>query len=658
MKIAMSELNELALIVSNVFKYFDASTMFYHSNNQVIFTNYNNEGVEPPKDQIRPFGTQAVLESFAKSLGFKTYKGMLVSEVSEVDLTTQALYPLNPNPLNKFYTDIWESLTTNLMTEILNKQTLSSKFTRNFKKSELAKYSGFSCLRGSFIGSVDIDCYGSFKVDPHSVYYRSLAHAVVLNAIEKLLEREGISKDLEKNELNKLYDKLGYKLSPINVAFSDFLVRPMELDDEFVNQLIRSIWLNFDIKAKVVSSENSGGRILSLEINKAILESFGRAKVFRINFDNTEKALIPLLSESRSDKTKYKCRYSLHIKNQDGIAKHLREVAYYKNDKSQNIILHGTKSYWMNMVVGMSFNGIESLDPIENIDTMIIAYVDGNLSSMDKKTINKNRDFKSYQYSSVFSLSGQWDSYSISYPEYITIVSDEYGSSHYHALAVQAELDHILEESKYTIEKTIGNPQLFELNPDIIFGTPKTKLKMKLLKDSELKGEIVKFNPLLLINELRLLYIENEDGESLSMFDDTNEDVIVFKIDLQLIDLPFKLKKNRIYESGFGALAFDVAIDRRSKKIVNVEYQSEFEDKDIKSPLGHYDYYDLCSDFFELDAVEDMVSKFLMQFYKVDNETYTRLESIESAMGLVIYPSSSIRSGKPMGELIKKFHGV
>ena len=77
MKIAMSELNELALIVSNVFKYFDASTMFYHSNNQVIFTNYNNEGVEPPRDQIRPFGTQAVLESFAKSLGFKTYKGML-----------------------------------------------------------------------------------------------------------------------------------------------------------------------------------------------------------------------------------------------------------------------------------------------------------------------------------------------------------------------------------------------------------------------------------------------------------------------------------------------------------------------------------------------------------------------------------------------------
>lgn len=657
MKIAMSELNELALIVSNVFKYFDASTMFYHSNNQVIFTNYNNEGVEPPKDQIRPFGTQAVLESFAKSLGFKTYKGMLVSEVSEVDLTTQALYPLNPNPLNKFYTDIWESLTTNLMTEILNKQTLSSKFTRNFKKSELAKYSGFSCLRGSFIGSVDIDYYGSFKVDPHSVYYRSLAHAVVLNAIEKLLEREGISKDLEKNELYKLYDKIGYKLSPISVAFSDLVVRPMELDDEFVNQLIRSIWLNFDIKAEVVSSENSGGRILSLEINKAILESFGRAKVFRVNFDNTEKALIPLLSETKSDKTTFKCRYSLHIKNQDGIAKHLREVAYYKNDKSQNIILHGTKSYWMNMVVGMSFNGIESLDPIENIDTMISAYVDGNLSSIDKKTINKNRDFKSYKYSSVFSLSGEWNYNKASYPKHITIVSDDHDSIYYHALAVQAELDYLIEGSEYTYEKATGNPHLFELytvnGPEI----PKTKLEMKLLKDSESKGEVVKFNPLLLINQVMLFYMEDESSDGSRMFNDVDEDVIVFSIDLQLIDLPFKLKENIIYEYGFSELTFDVAIDKRSKKIVDVEYQSELKDKDIESPLGHYDYHELFYDFFRLDAVEDLVSRFLMQFYKIENETFTRLESVESDMGLIIYPSHSIRSGKSVAELIKNFKG-
>ena len=58
-----------------------------------------------------------------------------------------------------------------------------------------------------------------------------------------------------------------------------------------------------------------------------------------------------------------------------------------------------------------------------------------------------------------------------------------------------------------------------------------------------------------------------------------------------------------------------------------------------------------------LDAVEDLVSRFLMQFYKIENETFTRLESVESDMGLIIYPSHSIRSGKSVAELIKNFKG-
>ena len=151
--------------------------------------------------------------------------------------------------------------------------------------------------------------------------------------------------------------------------------------------------------------------------------------------------------------------------------------------------------------------------------------------------------------------------------------------------------------------------------------------------------------------------MEDESSEGSRIFNDVDEDVIVFSIDLQLIDLPFKLKNKIKYEYGYSELTFDVAIDKRSKKIVNVEYQSVLKDKVLESSLGHYDYHELCYEFFRLDAVEDLVSRFLMQFYKMENETFTRLESVESDMGLIIFPSQSIRSGESVAELIKNFKG-
>jgi len=157
MNIATSQLKSLARILANIFNTTTAATLFIDLEN-AVFKNYDHFNVIP-YDSKNTFGIQSILESFAKSLGFNTYNGLLEAKKDTVDLNQTALYAINPYPLNSYYTKIWQTLSSQLINDIMVDLNFSDHLVGSFKNSfntEKAIKNSLEIQIASMLKSIDL----------------------------------------------------------------------------------------------------------------------------------------------------------------------------------------------------------------------------------------------------------------------------------------------------------------------------------------------------------------------------------------------------------------------------------------------------------------------------------------------------------------------
>lgn len=164
--IPTTELNDFARLLANVLRDFDPDTIFWSSQSPIVFPNYDVDGFAPPQAARKSFGVQTLLETFARSTGFKTYKSMLTKapQYSSIDLSD-----LNPYPRNVYYSCWWRCFISSIVTttfEDWNAKTVPSYLTyRNFKRNELSHIAPFLFQNVPFLKNREINpVFGGIEV--------------------------------------------------------------------------------------------------------------------------------------------------------------------------------------------------------------------------------------------------------------------------------------------------------------------------------------------------------------------------------------------------------------------------------------------------------------------------------------------------------------
>lgn len=311
MKKSLNELSSLARIIENCFSGFKSTDLFNnHLNLQSpIYKNYNRESIGFPSDLKKPFGYKRILESFARSLGYNTYNGLVESGKLVHDLNENALEFLNPFPLNKFYTDIWKVLSSTIMRDLLNDHNVSETIFLGFKRSKtntenLKNAFGLTPLiDGRYIydesgrNCSDVNFVSRFKEFNH---YYGVATSIFSYAMF-------ISKDVESEYL---IDK---------VPLREF-VTFTEWDDSsftlFKNQLIRIMSRLYKVELKISGrTSNPLDREVTIKFKSAYRnattvqdskENIELEKVKEETRLNNQLALKAIISEISTDKKYYR----------------------------------------------------------------------------------------------------------------------------------------------------------------------------------------------------------------------------------------------------------------------------------------------------------------------------------------------------------------
>lgn len=118
-EIAPSQLKSFALLLSNVLRDFDPETMFWRNESPIVFSNYDKEGFTPYQPVRKAFSVQTILESLARSCGYKSYKALL-SDDNKPGTVCINIFDLNPNPRNAYYTEYWEVFARNITLSALH----------------------------------------------------------------------------------------------------------------------------------------------------------------------------------------------------------------------------------------------------------------------------------------------------------------------------------------------------------------------------------------------------------------------------------------------------------------------------------------------------------------------------------------------------------
>lgn len=252
MKHSLQELNSLARILASIFKDYTPTNLFenYIGLHTAIFKNYNQDQIDFPKDLKKPFGYKAILESFAKSLGFNTYEGLKNSGESEFEIDVfTSLKALNPFYLNPFYSDMWTALSVGLVGDLVE-YPLSEKLALGFKKDvRIAEYlrqtGGLSKL---ITETVEQDRYEvtdySFLplVDNFSHYY-----GIAVSMYSYALSKNIVLTEVE--DIYEVYDSLSLREY---VTFKDWGNEDLS---SFIHGLTRIMRSMFGVKVEIIDSE-------------------------------------------------------------------------------------------------------------------------------------------------------------------------------------------------------------------------------------------------------------------------------------------------------------------------------------------------------------------------------------------------------------------
>lgn len=138
MKKSLNELNSLARIIENCFNGISPTDIFQSqfSLGSPIYKNYNHDLVGFPSDIKKPFGYKRILESFARSLGYNTYNGLVESGTPDHELKANALEYLNPFPISAFYSDLWRVVSNAIMGDLIKDENFSERVVLGFKRDK------------------------------------------------------------------------------------------------------------------------------------------------------------------------------------------------------------------------------------------------------------------------------------------------------------------------------------------------------------------------------------------------------------------------------------------------------------------------------------------------------------------------------------------
>lgn len=675
----ISELNELAQSVCHCLKHLKPNTMFWNTVNHAAFTNHDRFEVQPYRDLKKPFGKQAILESFARSLGFKTYNGLMESGIERFELTKNALLDLNPNPLNLLLTDCWEAITRCLMERLLETKILTPSRLGNFKQNKLSQYAVFCKFNEvSPLKWIDSNSYktNDFKLKE---FYEGvlpmigIADAIFHHGLDVYIESKGVKEWFDAPEideqayLNFLRKYQGKtKKDVVVVKLADVLAKKEGIDRNYV-YILEAIQLAFsllyDTQLEFTGGMKNGKHdYLEIELNfyfpPALIGRYMSARIYEQNNRNYQAACALLLEKYKDDAGLYASEDSGTTLERYYTAQDLENKISFTGLRSVNYGNLGKKAYWINNSLHTFFteSSLSNLNEglmwekeisFEAYVKRIERFLDEQLKPIKFKqmlTLQHTTKAK-YEYKYKLIRTG---SFAQRFPDSIVITSDYPLKHHLGELFVQTIL---LNEIGFDDEdKFIGKPDLLAVGLD-------WTVKIQQTKSVREAQQSYKFEPIALIRSL-FLYVEDyRDGIAFQ----EDHDTVAFNIGLKFIDVLYQFMRNDEYENIHESTNLVLRLSMNMNKCTNEirakadgEYSIGYFESTPDIDFGNEDCpitQEIADYLMQFDGLKELISKYCSRFYNGDKKEAYEEAINGDEMDFEIRPIELIKKGLSLEEI-------
>lgn len=465
MLVKSTDLNDLAVSLANVLRNFDPNTMFWDSKSPTLFPNCDEQGFSIPQDIRKPFGVQRILESFAKSAGYKSYKGLLEDcsaiKSNKTKYFNVNINSLNPNPRNAYYTQYWEGFTSCIMHDIKSsldnwnqgdqKGIIDHTLYQNIHIPTSIKYAPYMGWGVASICKYHLKFNKEIKLgavggvfnttsDHYLSHYYPIAEAMVFS----ILERELVEVDSGWKYVKH------YALE--NVPLSSFFkISKWHHNDLplFLKSLKQAMHEYFFIDMRVTGQKGFENKMVHFHFKFDILERFKQAKAHFDIHQATKELLQIWVQNTEADHRLYIHPYL----NQKYVMQNLdtyKDLGYYAlntyqgNKNSDTNFMCLSKQSWLNYCLKFPFHLLD----LENFNS------DHFKSKTDKffselfvvEVVESACDYKfNYHFSlSNFDYLCRNDQETAFLPHRVTVRSEYELASPFAELAVQAEVIKLL----------------------------------------------------------------------------------------------------------------------------------------------------------------------------------------------------------------------
>jgi hypothetical protein len=459
MFVKSTDLNDLAVSLANVLRNFDPNTMFWDEKAPTVFPNCDENGFDIPQDIRKPFGVQRILESFAKSAGYNSYKGLLEAnlptKLKNNDYLNVDINSLNPNPRSAYFTAYWKAFTNCLMGDIRfadNNKTGSIPHTlyQNTQIPSSIKYAPYMGWGMASICEYNLrynkeirigEVVGGFNQASKTnlSHYYPIAEAIVFSLLElNLTEVDTGRKYLKEYSIDDIPLSSFFKIT--NWSYDDL---PL-----FLKSLARAMFQFFLVDMKVTGPKGFENKLVHFHFRYDVLEKFKTAKK---HFE-VHQALKAQIHEWMKNTVSENQHYIYPYFTQHNVMQELgnqRELGYYalksyiENNNSKSNFLRLSKQSWVNYCLKIATCPLNLLDGYD--ESLFNVRIDQFLSKLIKVEVSplQEQNVPGFQYH--FSLSNydyicRNDDENVLLPHRVTVRSEQELVSPFAELAVQAEV--------------------------------------------------------------------------------------------------------------------------------------------------------------------------------------------------------------------------
>lgn len=644
MNIQISELSEIALSVSNTLKSINLNTLFVDNGFWGVYNNFNLLEVKKHRDIKKPFGVQAILESFAKSVGFKSYNGLLNSGLTNIQIGNDALNHLNPNPLNPYHTNIWECLCFEIMEAGLSNKLVPMKIIQNFKRNQyidLLPYVGkgifdLVTVRSEYL-TIDDEDYNYVvpnNIEKHIPYY-SVVSCMYCMAIEKLIDLKEYSNWFKAQHIDfKAFEEL-YAFRDVNdwieirIPVKEMLIKDQWESGSYTG-ILQDITLALaELFSIVVKFEGEGkspiDKIAVFKVKHKEIYQLMIAKRKKQNHELLKQSCDVILNEVDGDQGFYCC--DLVEKKQFNpiglkmLSKYINYDYTGVHFKAVNGEKHfAKKAFWVNACCNYIDLKNKNLD-IQKCLLLIRGFLNNHLKPVvvsSEKECNFSDDLP-YQQTYVLSTTNLKLSTLI--PKYISLDS-EYPLKHYVGeVFIQNILMNYNLKNEVSLDldsKSIGHPDTL-----VISETEKIKIR-KTLSNVD-KGSGYMFCGLNMVENISL-YLDDSLEKRVGLSKRRNPDQklycetegeIYFAMSLSFADMLYKCAVVDIGLNVETEISMLATLNKHTKKI-SVKYEVLSEEYYCNPLFGYEECPNsqlICDFLISMSDIHELIYEYFMMFY-------------------------------------------